>query len=110
MARGVNRGEIWMYEFRKPDQLRPVLVLSRAEAIEVLHTVVVAPITSTIRGLPSEVLVDEGSGLKHRSAVNCDHLQTVEKTLLKRFLGTVGPSGMEKVCRALAVALGCDGA
>jgi len=49
----VNRGEIWLYEFKPPDKRRPVVVLSRAEVIPLLRTVMVAPITSTIRGAPS---------------------------------------------------------
>ena len=63
MAGRLNRGEIWMYRFRPPDKRRPVLVLSRREAIDVLHTVTVAPITSTVRGAPSEVLVGIDQGL-----------------------------------------------
>ncbi len=108
MARGVSRGEVWMFEFRRPDKLRPVLVLSRAEAIDALHTVVVAPITSTIRGIPSEVLLGQAEGLKHASAVNLDHLHTVEKTGLKQFLGTLRPARLREVCASLAIALGCD--
>ena len=53
MARSVNRGEIWMYRFKAPDKRRPVLVLSRPEVIELLHTVMVAPITSTIHVVAS---------------------------------------------------------
>ena len=60
----VDRGDIWTYEFRRPDKRRPVLIVSRPEAIAVLHTVMVAPITSTIRGLPSEVVVGTAEGLK----------------------------------------------
>lgn len=107
MARGVARGDIWMFEFRKPDKLRPVVVLSRNEAIVVLHTVMVAPVTSTIRGLPSEVEIGIGEGLKHPSVINLDHVQTVERARLKRFLGTVSPEKMRRVCRALAVAVDC---
>ena len=80
------RGDIWTYEFRRPDKRRPVVVLSRPEAIAVLHTVIVAPITSTIRGLPSEVMVGTAEGLKHDSAVNLDHIQTVERTRLSRHI------------------------
>jgi mRNA interferase MazF len=96
-----------MFGFRKPDKLRPVVVLSRNEAIAVLHTVMVAPVTSTIRGLPSEVVIGTAEGLKHPSAINLDHVQTVERAHLKRFLGTVPPEKMRRVCRALAVAIDC---
>lgn len=107
MARGVGRGELWTYEFRRPDKRRPVLVLSRAEAIALLHTVMVAPVTSTIRGIPSEVVVGLGEGLKRDSAVNLDHVQTVEQARLTRYVGRLGPDKMRAVCRALAIATGC---
>lgn len=108
MAQRLNRGEIWFYEFRKPDKRRPVLILSRQEVIPLLNTVMVAPITSTIRGAPSEVRVGTDQGLKIESAVNLDHLQTVEKARLKQFIGTVPPGILEAVCRALAIATGCS--
>jgi mRNA interferase MazF len=104
----VARGDIWTYEFRRPDRRCPVLVLSHPEAIAVLHTVLVAPISSTIRGLPSEVVVGTGEGLKHDSAVNLDHIQTVERERLSRYIGRVGGGKMRLVCRAIAVATGCD--
>ena len=107
MARAVNRGEIWQYRFRSPDKRRPVLVLSRQEVIPLLHTVMVAPITSTRRGAPSEVAVGAGEGLKHESAVNLDHVQTVERARLASFVGSLDAAQMRRVCRALAVATGC---
>jgi mRNA interferase MazF len=108
MAREVNRGEVWRYRFGAPDKLRPVLVLTRQEVIGLLHTVTVAPVTSTIRGAPSEVLVGAREGLKHESAVNLDHVQTVERARLSGYLGHLGPEKMREVCRALAIAVGCD--
>ncbi len=110
MAREVNRGEIWRYRFRSPDKLRPVLILSRQEVIGLLHTVMVAPVTSTIRGGPGEVGVGAAEGLEHESAVNLDHVQTVEKARLTGYLGHLRTDKMRDVCRALAVAVGCDGA
>jgi len=107
MASQLNRGEIWMYTFASPDKRRPVLVLTRQEVIGVLRTVMVAPITSTIHGAPSEVLAGVEEGLKKPSAINLDHVQTVDKNRLKRFIGTVGPAKMREVCRALAIATGC---
>lgn len=109
MAREVNRGEIWRYRFRVPDKQRPVLVLSRQEVIGLLHTVMVAPITSTIHGAPSEVVVGVAEGLKHGSAVNLDHVQTVERAQLGGYVGSLGLAKMRDVCRALAIAVGCDG-
>lgn len=103
----IARGDIWTYEFQRPDKRRPVLVLSRPEAIAVLLTVIVAPITSTIRGLPSEVVVGTTEGLKHDSAVSLDHMQTVERARLSRYIGRLSGEKMEVVCRAIAVATGC---
>lgn len=107
MARRVARAEVWTYDFRKPDKRRPVLVLSRPEVIDVLHTVIVAPVTSTIRGIPSEVVVGVAEGLKRDSAVNLDHVQTVEQARLSRYVGRLAPDKMRAVCRALAIATGC---
>lgn len=107
MARDLNRGEIWLYSFPAPDKKRPVLVLTRQEVIPLLSTVMVAPVTSTIRGAPSEVSVGVEEGLKHASAVNLDHVQTVEKKRLRRFVGSLGREKMGEVCRSLAIATGC---
>lgn len=107
MARAVNRGEIWTYRFKAPDRRRPVLVLSRQEVISLLHTVMVAPVTSARRGLPSEVLVGTKEGLKTESAVNLDHVQTVERARLVSFVGALDAAQMRHVCRALAIATGC---
>ncbi len=108
MAAELNRGEIWLYTFRPPDKRRPVLILTRQEVIGLLHTVMVAPVTSTIHGAPSEVLLGTDEGLKGVSAANLDHVQTVEKTRLRRFVGTVSPAKMAEVCQALAIAAGCS--
>lgn len=96
-----------MYAFSRPNKRRPILVLTRAEVIDLLQTVMVAPITSTIRGAPSEVIVGIEEGLKRDSAVNLDHIQTVDKTKLTHFIGTVGAEKMSAVCRALTIATGC---
>ena len=68
----------------------------------------VAPITSTIRGLPSEVIVGIDEGLKHDSAINLDHVQTIEQQrLLHGFVGSLSDAKMRRVCRALSLATGC---
>jgi mRNA interferase MazF len=108
MAERIRRAQIWHYTFKQPDKRRPVLVLSRSEVIDLLHTVMVAPITSTIHGAPSEVIVGIDEGLKRESAINLDHVQTVEKARLSRFVGTLSPQKMAAVCRALSIAVGCD--
>lgn len=107
MARAISRGEVWSCSFRSPDKRRPVLVITRQEVIGLLHTVMVAPITSTIRGAPSEVIVGVDEGFKHDSAVNLDHVQTVEQSRLTHRVGGLSPGKMREVCRALAIAAGC---
>jgi mRNA interferase MazF len=103
----VNRGDIWLYEFGHPDRRRPVVVLTRPEVIRLLHTVMVAPITSTIRGAPSEVAVGMEEGLEAPSAINLDHVQTVEQHRLRQYVGSVSAEKMGDVCRALAIAVSC---
>jgi mRNA interferase MazF len=92
---------------RAPPALSTEAVLSRSDALEVLHSVIVAPVTSTIRGLPSEVVVGPEHGLKHGSAINLDHVQTVRREDLKRYVATLPPEIMRRVCAALAIATGC---
>lgn len=108
MAERLSRGQVWMYSFRHPDKRRPVVVLSRQEVIGLLRTVMVAPVTSTIHGAPSEVIIGVGEGLKRDSAVNLDHVQTVDKARLNNYLGSLSEAKMGEVCEALAIATGCD--
>lgn len=107
MARQVNRGDIWMFTFKAPDKKRPVVILSRQSVIPLLRTVMVAPITSTIHGVPSEVMVGIEQGLKNESAVNLDHVQTVDRSRLTRYVGHLAYEKMQDVCEALANATGC---
>ena len=109
MARKLSRGEIWLHTFKAPDKRRPVLILSREQVLGLLRTAIVAPITSTIHGSPAEVVVGIDEGLKNPSAINLDHVQTVEKSRLHHFVGRVSPAKMGEVCSALAVATGCPG-
>lgn len=105
----VNQGEIWQFEFGRPDRRRPVVILTRQEVIPHLSNVTVAPITRTIRGLPNEVLVGVESGLKVPSAVNLDNVTTVPKAGLKGFVGTIPREAMDAVCRGLCFTFACGG-
>jgi mRNA interferase MazF len=96
-----------MYRFARPDKRRPVLILSRQRALEHLRTAIVAPITTTIRGLPSEVRVGVAEGLKAECVVNLDHLYTVAQSDLRAFVGTIPRTKLTAVCSGLAIALGC---
>lgn len=110
MAAGVARGDVRLYRFDAPDKERPVLVLTRDSAIGYLSTVTVAPVTSTARGVPSEVLLDEEDGMKHRCAVNLHNAVTVSQQRLGRRVARLGSQRMEEVCAALRFSLGCEGA
>jgi len=70
VATGISRGDVRLYEFAPPDKKRPVVVLTRDSAVSYLSTVTVAPITTAIRGVPSEVLLTENDGMKTHCAVN----------------------------------------
>lgn len=107
MARNLRRGDIYLYDFKKPDKTRPVVVLSRDDVIPLLHTVMIAPILSTIYGIPSEVVVGIENGLKNTSAINLDHVQTVDKNRLTNFIAHLDETVMEQVCEALARAVNC---
>lgn len=108
MARRVARGEIWQLRFRAPDKRRPVVVLSRQVLLDLLHTATVVPVTRTHHGSPTEVELGTEDGLKTASCANLANVQTVRKQDLVRFVGTVRNSKMTEICRALAIASGCD--
>jgi mRNA interferase MazF len=102
----MQRGEIRWYRFGAPDKRRPVLVLTRDSALEFLGEVTVAPITSTIRDIPSEVLLTETDGMPRSSAINLDHLQTVSQDRLGGLITTLPSDRMQEVRAALLFALG----
>jgi mRNA interferase MazF len=108
VAGKIARGDVRLYEFAPPDKKRPVLVLTRSNAISYLSTVTVAPITSTIRGVPSEVALNEEDGMKARCAVNLHNAITVSQHRLGRRVAQLSSSRMSEVCAALRFALGCD--
>ena len=97
-----------MFRFASPDKQRPVLLLTRSEMIPVLNSVTVAPLTRTIRGVASEVVVGADSGLNSESAINLHHVVTVPKTGLRRFIGSVSPAVLDRVRAALLFALDFD--
>ena len=107
VAATLSRGEVRLCRFPPPDKQRPVLVLTRASAIGHLATVTVAPITSTVRGVPSEVVLDIDDGMKGRCAVNLHNAVTVAQQRLGRRVSSWSAARMEEVCAALGFALGC---
>lgn len=102
----VARGELWWGE--APDEKgRPFLVLSRDAAIEVMARVLVAPVTTRVRGIPSEVALGRGEGLPRESAASLDNLQPFPKAMLVRRLGRLGAERMREICQAAGAAIDC---
>jgi mRNA interferase MazF len=108
VAGGIARGDVRLYQFAPPDKKRPVVVLTRDSAIAYLSTVTVAPITSTIRGVPSEVVLGEEDGMKARCAVNTHNAVTISQQRLGKRVARLGLARMSEICAALRFSLGCD--
>ena len=108
MAGRIARGDVRIFSFAPPDKKRPVVVLTRNSAIDYLSTVTVAPITSTIRGVPSEVALDEQDGMKSPCAVNLHNAATIPKERLGKRVAQLSPSRMDEICGALRFSLGCS--
>jgi mRNA interferase MazF len=101
----MKRGEIRWYKFKSPDKKRPVLILSRNSIIGYLGEVTVAPITSTVREIPSEVQLNRQDGMPRECAVNCDHIQTVSKAKIGSLITTVSAEKLTRVRDAVTFAL-----
>ena len=102
----MKRGEVRWYVFPRPDKNRPVLILTRDSALEFLGEVTVAPITATIRDIPSEVVLTKADGMPRDCAVNFDHIQTVSKGKLGSLIATLSSSKMQQMRPCLLFALG----
>jgi mRNA interferase MazF len=102
----LNRGEIRWYKFRSPDKKRPVLILSRASALEYLGEVTIAPVTSTIRDIPSEVILTENDGMPRECAINFDHIQTVSKGKIGAYITSLSQTRLAQTKTAILFALG----
>lgn len=107
MAGRLSRGEVRLYRFAPPDKQRPVLILTRESAVSHLSTVTVAPITSAIRGVPSEVILDANDGMKGPCAVNLHNAVTVSQERLGPRVASLSMTRMAEVCAALRFSLGC---
>ncbi len=107
MAGGIARGDVRLIQFAAPDKNRPAVVLTRDSAIGYLSTVTVAPVTSTIRGVPSEVVLDIEDGMKAPCAVNLHNAITISQEKLGRRVAKLDAARMAEICAALAFSLGC---
>lgn len=105
MGGPMKRGEVRWYAFRPPDKARPVVILTRDSILAYLGEVTVAPVTSTIRDIPSEVVLSAADGMPQDCAVNCDHVQTVAKGKLGKLITVLAPGKLYEVTRAVRFAL-----
>ena len=101
----MKHGDIRWYKFVRPDKKRPVLILTRDSVLEYLNEVTIAPITSTVRNIPSEVFLTKADGMLRDCAVNCDHLQTVPKGKIGPLITSLLPAKMVDVGQAIQFAL-----
>jgi mRNA interferase MazF len=109
LAGRLERGEVRLYQFAPPDKARPVLILTRGEALKYLSRVTVAPITSTIRGVASEVRLDVEDGMKGPCVVNLHNLVTVTQVGIGRRVTKLSDEKMQLVCDSISFSLGCEG-
>jgi mRNA interferase MazF len=101
-----QRGEVWWLEDQQIGR-RPVLVLTRNSAVDVLTGIVVAPVTKTVRVIDSEIVLDEDDGLPARCAATFDNLRTVPKALLTQRITVLSLLRQHEICLALNFALDC---
>lgn len=105
MVNQPRQGEIWWAEAE--DKRRPVLVVTRSEAIPVLTWLVAAPVTRTVRGIATEVALGPDEGLSTACAASFDNLQPVRRSLLTTRAGALDPARRREVCRALDALADC---
>lgn len=101
----MKRGEVRWYKFKNPDKKRPVVILTRNSVLEYLDEVTVVPVTSTIRDIPSEVLLSRQDGMLNDCAVNCDHIQTVSKSKIGPLITTLSKDKLGEIRSAVCFAL-----
>lgn len=99
-----RRGEVWLARL---DKVRPVIILTRDPMGRLLQAVISAPVTSTIRGLSTEVRVGPADGVRVDSVANLDNLQLIARGRLVRRIGRARPRVMEALCAALSTAVDC---
>ena len=104
----MKRGEIYWYTFKSPDKRRPVLILTRSAVIPYLNTVTIAPITTRIRDIPSEVFITIDDGMPTDCAAIFDNIQTVDKSKIGEFITHLSLERLEEVSEAIYFVLGLD--
>ena len=101
----MKRGEVRWYKFKSPDKKRPVVILTRNSILEYLGEVTIAPVTSTIRDIPSEVFLSNQDGMHNDCAINCDHIQTVAKAKIGSLITTLSKEKLFEIRNAISFAL-----
>lgn len=104
MTPAPRRGEVWLAEL---DKIRPVIVLTRDPMGELLNAVIVAPVTSNVRGLSTEVSVGLDDGIRYPSVANLDNIQLISRDRLHQRVGVCRPTTMTSLCNALSIAVDC---
>ena len=101
----MRRGEIRWYKFKAPDKRRPVLILTRNSILDYLGEVTIAPITSTVRDIPSEVFLSKNDGMQRDCAINLDHIQTVSKRKIGSLITRLSYEKIQQVREGILFAL-----
>jgi len=102
---GPLQGDVWWAQ--ADDKRRPVLIVTRSDAIPVLTRVVVAPVTRTVRGIPTEVPLGPEDGLAVDCAASFDNLQPIRRELLTERIAALDPARRDEICSALAALGDC---
>lgn len=102
----MKRGEIRWYRFAAPDKKRPVLILTRDSALGYLGEATIAPLTSTIRDIPTELVLTRADGMPQDCAINFDHIQTVPRSRIGAVITTLDSRRWTEARSALLFALG----
>jgi len=100
----VRRGEVWLVDL---DKTRPVVVLTSDPLGRLLHSVIVAPVTSTVRGLSTEVPLGRDDGIRRPSVASLDNVQLLSRDRFRRRIGRAQPATMTALCAALSAAVDC---
>jgi mRNA interferase MazF len=101
----MKRGEIRWYKFKAPDKKRPVLILTRNSILAYLGEITIAPITSTVRDIPSEVFLYKNEGMPRDCAINLDHIQTVSKGKIDSLITRLSSEKLQQVREAILFGL-----
>ena len=101
----MQRGEIRWYQFKSPDKRRPVAILTRSTILEYLNEVTIAPVTSTIREIPSEVFMSKHDGMHNDCVINFDHIQTVSKSKIGSLITVLPDKKLSQIRSAICFAL-----